>query len=127
MPLILIADTDEANRRRISGFFNGSEYQVIEARSVASVLHNVLRKEASVILLGNEFDGFSAAEIIPLLRKCNQKLTIILISDEQSPSAIRRWRRAGIFYQALPPIGNEDSEELKQAVMCACHKCDAGT
>lgn len=123
MPLILIADTDEATRRRIIGFFTGSEYEVIEARSVASVINNVLRKKADVILLGNEFDGFSAAEIIPLLRKCNRELTIILISDEQSPAAIRNFRKAGIFYHALRPIGNEDSEELKQAVQCAFHSC----
>ena len=123
MPLLLIADRDEETRRRVLGFFSGSEYEVIEAGSVATVLSNVIKKKTGVILLGNEFDGLKALEIIPLLKRCNRKLTIILISDEQSPSAILKFRREGIFYHALKPAGADDSEELKQAVRCAFHCC----
>lgn len=121
MQLLLIADRDEETRRRIIGFFNGSEYQVIEARSVDTVLTNVLKKETSVILLGSELDGLSAMDIIPLLKKCNRRLTVILISNEESPAVIRRFRSEGIFYHALRPAGNDDRDELKQAVDCAFH------
>lgn len=121
MQLLLIADKDEETRRRIVGFFNGSEYKIIEADSVDIVLRNALKREASVILLGSEFDGLSAAKIIPLLKKCNQNLTIILISNEESLSLIRRFRKEGIFYQALKPINGDDREELRQVVQCAFH------
>jgi len=121
MQLLLIADRDDEIRRRIVGFFSGSEYQVIEADSVDIVLRNVLKKEARVILLGSEFDGLSAMEIIPLLKKCNQNLTIILISNDESLSLMRRFRKEGIFYHALKPVNGDDREELRQVVQCAFH------
>ncbi|MBN2332578.1 MAG: response regulator [Deltaproteobacteria bacterium] len=121
MHLLLIADRDEETRSRIVGFFNGSEYKVIEADSVDVVLRNILKKEASVILLGSEFDGLKAMEIIPLLKRCNQKLTIILISNEESLSLIRRFRKEGIFYHALKPVNGDDRDELRQVVQCAFH------
>ncbi len=119
MQILLIADRDEETRKRIAGFFNESEYSVIETDSVDVVLHDVLKKDARVILLGSEFDGLSAIKIIPLLKKCNQNLTIILISNEESPAIIRRFRREGIFYHALKPVNSDDQEELRQVVQCA--------
>ncbi len=121
MQLLLIADRDEETRRQIGGFFDESEYRVIEADSVDVILRNVLKREASVILLGSEFDGLSAMDIIPLLKSCNQNLTIILISNEESPSIIRKFRKEGIFYHALKPVSGDDKEELRQVVQCAFH------
>ncbi len=121
MQLLLIADKNDETSRRIVGFFNGSEYKVIEANSVDVVLRNVLKKEANVVLLGSEFDGLSAMEIIPLLKKCNKNLTIILISNEESLPLIRRFRKEGIFYHALKPVNGNDKEELRQVVQCAFH------
>ena len=121
MQLLLIADKDDETRRQIVGSFSGSDYRVIEADSVDVILRNVLKKEASVILLGSEFDGLSAMEIIPLLKKCNRNLTIILVSNEESLPLIRRFRKEGIFYQALKPVDSDDREEIKQVVQCAFH------
>lgn len=119
MQLLLIADRDEETRKQIVGFFNESEYKVIDTGSMDVVLSNVLKKEAKVILLGSEFDGFSAMKIIPLLKSCNQNLTIILISNEESPTLIRRLRKEGIFYHALKPVDGDDRKELRQVVQCA--------
>jgi len=121
MQLLLIADRDEETRRRIAEFFSGSEYSVIEADSVDVVLRDVLKREARVILLGSEFDGLSAVEMIPLLKRCNQDLSIILISNEESLALIRRLRQEGIFYHALKPVNGDDREEIKQVVHCAFH------
>jgi len=125
MQLLLIADKDAETRRRIVGFFNESEYSVIETNSVDVVLCNVLKKETKVIMLGSEFDGLSAMEIIPLLKRCNQNLTIILISNEESLSHIRRVRKEGIFYHALKPVNGGDKAELRQVVHCAFHNAAA--
>ena len=121
MQLLLIADRDEETRKQIAGYFSGSEYSVIEANSVDVVLRDVLKREAKVILLGSEFDGLSAMEIIPLLKKCNRDLTIILVSNEESPALVRRFRKEGIFYHALKPVDGDDREEIKQVVQCAFH------
>ena len=121
MQHLLIADKDEETRKRIAGFFSGSEYRVIEADSVDVVLRDVLKRKARVILLGSEFDGLSAMEMIPLLKRCNRDLSIILISNEESPSLIRRFRQENIFYHALKPVNGDDREEFMQVVQCAFH------
>ena len=119
MRLLLVADRDRETRRRIAGFFSGSEFKVIEADSVDVVLRDVLKKEARVILLGSEFDGLPAREIIPILKRCNRDLVIILVSNEESLPLLRRFRREGIFYHALKPVNGDDREELRQVVHCA--------
>ena len=121
MQTLQIADRDKETRRHIVGFFSGSEYRVVEADSMGVVLRNILKREARVILLGSEFDGLSAMEIIPLLKRCNQNLTIILISNVESPTLIRKFRKERIFYHALKPVNDDDREEIRQVVQCAFH------
>jgi DNA-binding NtrC family response regulator len=121
MQHLLIADKDEETRRWVAGFFSGSEYRVIEADSVDVVLRDVLKRKARVILLGSEFDGLTAMEMIPLLKRCNRNVSIILISNEESPALIRRFRQENIFYHALKPVNGDDREEFRQVVQCAFH------
>jgi len=71
------------------------------------------------VLLSGEIDEIPAAELIPIIKKCNRHLTIILVSNEQSLAQIRKLRSEGIFYHALKPTSAEDKEELKLAVQCA--------
>jgi len=94
-------------------------YNVIVTNSVESALSGILKKSAQVVLLGTKFDELTAAELIPLLKQCNRKLTIILIAADPSMPLIRKLRSEGIFYHALKPVNAEDREELRQAVRCA--------
>ncbi len=119
MQLLLIADKDIDARREMAGIFGPEEYQVVEADSVDVVLHEVLKGDVRVVLLGSEFDGLSARELIPLLKKCKKDLTIILVSNDESLPLIRRFRREGIFYHSLKPISEDDKQELRQVVHCA--------
>ena len=119
MGLLLIADEDVQNRDSMTQLFGATDYEVVAANSVDVVMRDVIKKEAQVILLGNTFDNIPAGELIPILKKCNQNLTIILISNEESLPLLRKLRREGIFYHALKPSAVEDKEELLQAVKCA--------
>lgn len=119
MGLLLIADEDVQNRDSMTQLFGDTEYEVVAADSVDVVMRDVLKKEAQVILLGGTFDNIPASDLIPILKKCNQYLTIILISNEESLPLLRKLRREGIFYHALKPSAVEDREELLQAVRCA--------
>lgn len=119
MQLLLIADRDNDARRQMAEIFGPGEYQVIEANSVDMVLHEVLKRDVRVVLLGSEFDGLPSRELIPLLKKCKRDLTIILVSNDESLPLIRRFRREGIFYHSLKPINEDDKEELRQVVHCA--------
>ncbi len=119
MRLLLIADEDVQTRDSMTQLFGETEYEVVAADSVDVVMRDVLKKEAQVVLLGNAFDNIPAGDLIPILKKCNRNLTIILVSNEESLPLLRKLRREGIFYHALKPAAREDKEELLQAVKCA--------
>jgi len=117
---ILIADRDTETRRMLADVLLRAGYQVRTTDSAADVLGDILQKSAHVILMGSDFDEkIAAADLIPLIRKCDRNLTIILVTDEKSLPEVRRIRREGIFYHALRPVSAEDGEEIRLAVDCA--------
>ena len=116
---LLIADGDMESRIQMAHLFIEAGYNVTVTNSAANVLCGILKKTAQVVLLSSEFDELNAVDLIPLLKKCNRDLTIILVSDEVSLPLIRKARREGIFYHALRPVRPEDSDEIRQAVRCA--------
>ncbi|UCF88319.1 MAG: response regulator [bacterium] len=119
MGMLLIADEDVKTRQNMEQLFGDTEYQVVAADSVDSVMRDVLKRDAQVVLLGNAFDDIPAGDLVPILKKCNRNLTIILVSNEESLPLLRKLRKEGIFYHALKPSAQEDREELLQAVKCA--------
>jgi len=116
---LLIADKDLEARKQMADLFIEAGYNVLVTNTAANAIHGILKKAAQVVLLGSEFDDFTAGDLVPLLKKCNRDLTIILISDDASLPVMRKLRKEGIFYHALKPVQPEDKEELRQAVQCA--------
>lgn len=119
MRQLLIADKDTRARQQMLDIFDKANYEVAAADSLADVLHDIIRGGAQVLVLGSELEEIPTVDLIPLLKRCNRALTIILVSDEASLPLIRRFRREGIFYHALKPVSADDQEELRQAVRCA--------
>jgi DNA-binding NtrC family response regulator len=122
---LLIADQDLDCRKHMAEVFIEAGYNVIVTNSAANALHGILKNTAQVVLLGTKFDELAAADFIPLLKQCNRKLTIILVSEDPPLPMIRRLRSEGIFYHAMKPVNAEDREELIQAVQCAFEKMES--
>ena len=116
---LLIVDEDMDCRKQMADMFIEAGYNVIVTNSVANALYGILKKTAQVVLLGTKFDELTAADLIPILKQCNRKLTIILVAADASLPLIRKLRAEGIFYHALKPVNAEDREEIRQAVQCA--------
>lgn len=116
---LLIVDEDLTNRKQMADMFIESGYNVIVTNSVANALYGILKKTAQVVLLGTSFDELNSADLIPLLKQCNRKLSIILVAADTSLLRIKKLRTEGIFYHALKPVNAEDREEIRQAVACA--------
>jgi DNA-binding NtrC family response regulator len=116
---LLIVDEDMDCRKQMADMFIEAGYNVIVTNSVANALYGILKKTAQVVLLGTKFDELTAADLIPLLKQCNRKLTIILVAADTSLPLIRKLRAEGICYHALKPVNAEDREEIRQAVHCA--------
>ena len=117
---ILVADSDNEMRREMAERFREAGYEVETTDSAVHVFCTVLEKQIPVVLLGSGCDKkIALADLVPLLKKCNRGVTIILVSDEESLPVIRSIRQEGIFYHALRPVTPDDREEIKQAVDCA--------
>lgn len=122
MGMILIADSDPKARKLLAGLLSEAGYKVTATGSAARALGDMLHKNAQVVILGTQLECLTAADLVPLLKKCNQDATIILVSDDQSLPLIRKVRREGIFYHLLRPLSPDDGEELCLAVRCAIER-----
>jgi len=116
---LLIANKDQAAREQMAHLFDSDGYEVTTADSVVNSLAGILDKTIQVVVLGGILDEQQISKFIPLLKKCNRNLSIILVSDEMPLELLRRIRKEGIFYHALRPVGDEGWDEIRQAVSCA--------
>jgi DNA-binding NtrC family response regulator len=118
---ILVAYQDDLWARSLSTYFHGIGYKVEVARVVSEMIRKVRNGKIHVVLLDDEIEGVKACDVVPLLKRINGKIQVIMISSEGSLSLVRRLRGAGIFYQAMKPV---DLEEIKSAVECAFDKIE---
>lgn len=116
---LLIANKDQAAREQMADVFQHEGYLVETADSVLNSLEGILDKSIQVVVLGGIFDEQQIVKFVPLLKKCNRNLSIILVSDEMPLELLRRIRKEGIFYHALRPAANESWDEIRQVVGCA--------
>ena len=116
---LLIADKDMGTRRRMANLLIEAGYDVMVTDSASKTIDGVRKNKAQVVLLGGELGEFTFVELVPLLKRCNRKLTIVLIADDTPLPMIRKVREAGIFYHALRPTESEGEEEIRQVVKCA--------
>ncbi len=122
---LLIANKDQAAREHMASLFEGDGYNVTTADSVVNSLEGIIDKSIQVVVLGGLYDEQQITKFVPLLKKCNRNLSIILVSDELPMELLRRIRKEGIFYHALKPAAEESWDEIRQAVSCAFEKCQA--
>jgi DNA-binding NtrC family response regulator len=116
---ILIAENDLQARKQMADLFIDAGYDVTVTTSAANVLYGILKNTAQVVLLSSDFDELAAVDLVPILKRCNRNLSIILVAKDLSLPMIRKLRREGIFYHALKPSRPEDEDEIRQAVKCA--------
>jgi len=118
---VLIAYRDDLWARSLSTFFHGIGYRVETAIMVSEMIRRVQNKNIHVILLDDEIEGVMACDLVPLFKKINDKIQVVVISSEASLGLVKRLRGAGIFYQAMKPV---DLEEIRSAVECAFEKIE---
>lgn len=118
---ILVAYQDDLGAKSLSTFFVKIGYKVEMARVVSDMIRKVRNGNIHVVLLDDEIEGVKACDLVPLFKKINEKIQIIVISSEASLGFVKRLRGAGIFYQAMKPV---DLEEIRSAVECAFDKVE---
>lgn len=116
---ILLALEDDLDIKTLSTYFHGNGYRIEVSRSVSDAIRKIRKGNINVILLDDEIEGVKACDIVPLFKRIDAKIQIIVISGEESFSFIKSLRKEGIFYHALKPF---DLEEIQSAVRCAFEK-----
>ncbi len=118
---ILIVSQDDFWARSLSTYFHGIGYRVEVARAVSDLIRRVRNGKIQVVLMEDAVEGVRACDLVPLLKKINSGVQIIMVSSEGSLNLARRLRGTGIFYQAMKPV---DLEEIRSAVECAFEKIE---
>ncbi len=116
---MLIAYPDDLWNHSLATIFRSVGYNVETTKAVSEMIRRVRKGNIHVVLIDDEIEGVKACDVVPLLKKVNTKIQVIVISSEESIGLVKRLRGAGIFYQATKPI---DLEEVKSAVACAFEK-----
>lgn len=116
---LLIANENQQAREHLAALFSKDSCQVTTTDSVVNALEGILEKRIQVVVLAGNYDETHVAKLVPLLKKCNHYLSIILVSDQMPLNLLRKIRNQGIFYHALTPAGEDGCEEIYQVVHCA--------
>ncbi len=119
--VILIAYQDDSWVKALSNLLNTKGYRIETTKVVSEVLRKVRGRDIYVVLLDDEMEEIKACDLVPLFKKMNPRVQIIVISSEESVGSVKRLRDAGIFYQAMKPV---DLEEIRSAVACAFEKIE---
>jgi len=130
---IIIAAENPFNRARMAKALGKKSYSVDTTGSAACLMGTLLHGAAPIVVLGDGLEeGLSVAQLIPLLKSCNPKITIILAVDKISPAEAVQACQEGVFYRTNHSGYTLGWDELQKAVDCACNKrsftaCDSRT
>jgi len=118
---IFIAYQDDLLAKSLSTYFHRLGYRVEIARWVSDIIRRIRNGKIHVVLIDDEIEGVKACDLVPIFKKIDSRIQVIVISSEESIGLVKRLRGAGIFYQAMKPV---DLEEIRSAVECAFEKIE---
>lgn len=124
---LLVANRDSGARDKLANLFTGDNYRVVTTDSVANSLEAIINKEIQVVVLDGLYDEHNVAKLVPLLKKCNRNISIILVTDDMPLNLVKKIRQEGIFYHALRPTADDHFVEIREAVLCAFKKYEENT
>jgi two-component system nitrogen regulation response regulator GlnG len=120
---IIVADSDEEVRKELFFRLSTKGYEVKITDSASDLIREV-EKTSGIIVLDVELSGMKAYEMIPLVKKVNPKLPIIVMSASSSVELAQKIRNEGIFFYAMKPI---DADEIETVVEGAFRKLEHET
>ncbi len=124
---LLIANKNGDARDKLADLFSDEDYRIIKTDSVANALEGIINKEIQVVLLDGLCDTQNVTRLIPLLKKCNRNISIILVTEDMPINLIRKIRQEGIFYHALCPTSDDHYEEIREVTRYAFKKYEENT
>ena len=115
---IIVGDSDKEVRQQLFLLLSSKGYEVKTTDSASDLIREVERT-TGIIVLDAELSGMKAYEMIPLMKRINPKLPIIVMSASGSVELAQKIRNEGIFFYAMKPI---DVDEIEMVVESAFKK-----
>jgi DNA-binding NtrC family response regulator len=92
---ILIAYQDDLSARSLATHLHRMGYRVETVRLVSDMIRRMRNGNTQVLLLDDELEGVKACDLVPVFKKINSRIQVIVISSEESIGEAKRLRGAG--------------------------------
>ena len=111
--IILVADTNAKDRRFLLNLLTEEKFKVVTAQLGCDVIKKVQSMDVDIVIMDVDLVEMKGYEIVPILKKINSKLPIIMMSSDNSLERAKRVREKGVFYYAIKPL---DTDEIKAVI-----------
>jgi excisionase family DNA binding protein/PAS domain S-box-containing protein len=116
---IIVMDTDAETTKQLIKELGHEGYKVESVEKTSRLLEKIRNEQIDILILAVEVYDNRGYELIPLIKKINQFLPIIVTSTDDSIEMATRVREHGIFFYVIKPL---DMKEIKLALKNALHR-----
>jgi DNA-binding response OmpR family regulator len=104
MARILIVEDDEEMRSRLKDFLEDEGYESDSARNGSEALRKIKREPFDLILTDMRMPGLSGLDILPVVKRIQPEVSIIVITALGSEEGSRRFLEKGATFYLEKPI-----------------------
>ncbi len=113
---VLICDDDPGVRGMIADALRGKSIMVETADRGMDAIQKIMRTRYEALVLDLKMPGLGGLDTIPIIKRIDETLPIIVVTGHTSYETERAARAAGVFYYLVKPF---PLEELARAVNAA--------
>lgn len=116
---VLIAGINEKLKLLLSTLCIKEGYWVTLASLAGEVIRTVQDTSIDIMIIDVELSGMKGYEVIPIVKRINPAVIVIVTSDDSSLELARKIRENDIFFYAVKPL---DLDEMELALRDASKK-----
>ena len=113
---VLVCDDDPGVRGMIADALSGKSVLVETAERATDTIQKIMRTRYQALILDLKMPGLGGLDTIPIIKRIDETLPIIVVTGHTSYETERAARAAGVFYYLVKPF---PVEELWKAVNAA--------
>jgi excisionase family DNA binding protein/PAS domain S-box-containing protein len=116
---IMIMDSDRSAVSELMECLCKEGYRVAIAEQTNRCFEKLMNEQFDVLILAVETWGIKGYELIPIIKRLNNFIPIIVTSADDSMDVATKVREQGVFYYAIKPL---DMNEIKLVVRNALNR-----
>jgi CheY-like chemotaxis protein len=109
-PRLMVVDDLAHRRGGTAEFFRRRGYQVLTARSGVEAIAHIIQHRVDVIIIQGRLPGLSSYDTIPILKKINPGLRVVLTLPQGAEPEPHPTERTDFIHCFLEPIRLEEIE-----------------